>query len=1056
MLRSGVGRLYKGVATAAASPSLLSDTASRSAATSSSRLSSLCRQLTSSSRRTRRSIPSHNSAPFTTTSSTASFHSESYFSSARPDFVSSQSSDLSPGKTHVQRQQSERYLPPFLNVDLVAHNRQQQALYDAILDQNADLSWNLYRQLRDSRFDVSASAFDLLITLQCRKAVRSQPGQADDIQSSIRQVCSRVLQLCQDRSRSRIGSSTKVSAKRDDAGLSTLSAPLALRLLYLLVVEEEQIAASKSSRRTASRPNLSRVLETLSTHLDAYRTTTGEQLDAQLRGRLAATLSRLGATDAAYRQLRSVVQQAEESDEASSIDPRPFDQLLSALARQRTDKLSRSEYLPSPIDTTRSAVDENDPLLQALRLTIVSGVSVSKASVHKCLQALDTSTLWWLLPFESDGSNSAEALSKQLPDDRYALRAKWHPWQTSNDGTVLSQETLDPFAERVALVLAQRGVLQPALHILPDLQSIRIDSDPSQDSSRGWPRLHGRIPDHDLFTVILEQLLARMAATNASDARKTIDTHRGISLDLHLAVKVYSVAEAVGVDLDPRMNEAVIKAFATCLPTAVVDLGSARTLRTNVKAHIAKRNEENGSRHTLQNYLRRFTLMILKKDPDLSKGSLSFPAQATLFGLHSRCRDFSFSKRLYQLIRIREPARELWSNDPESGSLVHSALHPLAAPDVSTFHWLFSQSLRATAKKSSFALRLYLDWLASGNSPPDRLTALFVQTLLRAKSTAVVQRVIQEIQEERIELPARLARSLTASFAEAGFPDLAVEIALTVSRATVATAMLPSLGANFEESLRGSASWQLTSSLTLISVAMDRSSRVLTPQDEVLYVKLLRLFDDFRLGLTHHLLIASANTNSERRSGATLHKTVSLQDIRLAYNASMRAHSTMILDSFRSEATSMEQETTTAWKETEATCSHVDKLFEEMEDLGVQPDSDSWTLRLASHVHACLQAPIDTEREARLHRSLELYKQACGQVFAVDAPLLASSQKSSSDRLYTSTSAQENLHQVKVHPGVASALIGACRQCNDLKSGLGVYESHKRQNHSTCMLKRQD
>ncbi|SNX85260.1 uncharacterized protein MEPE_03969 [Melanopsichium pennsylvanicum] len=1037
MLRSSVGRLHKGVAT---STRLASEPIHSSAIVGSNSYRNLIPTF-AHPRKDRRSLPCSVTTAFASHLLRHSFHSNSYFSPSQSDFApDTEPSDSATSTSQPKDLPSERYLPPLLDLDLVPQNNAQLALYDAIQNLNADLSWHLYNQLGKARLQIPKSAIDLVLTLQCRKTVRSTPDNIIDSHAAVRQVCDRALRLCHDRARCQIGTSSSASsAAADNSGLSTLSPSLSLRLLYLLIVEEEQIAASRSSRTFTRRKQLSSILETLSQNLDAHDDCAAHQVHISLRGRLAATLSRLGSTGAAFGQLQTLVSQASQSEDQPFLDPRPFEQLLSALAKKRSANPKCTEYLPSPIDLVSSTIDESDPILQALRLTLLSQVQVSKANIHECLQTLDSATLWWLLSFELDGKN-ADPL--QLPDDRFALKAKWHQWQISADGLEIPQDFLDSFSERVALVLAQRGILQPALHLFDGFQSSRNTHD-----SKSWKA----VPDHDLFTVVLEQFADRMASNNDHDARKSLDSHRGLSSDLHLAFKVYTIAHNIGVDLDSRLYEAVLKAFAWCLPTSVINLGPSRTRFTKVKAHIAQRNEKHGSRQALQVYLRRFTVMILARDPDLSKGSLSFAAQATLLGLHMRTRDYTYSKRLYQLIRLREPNRELWSTDFKAGSLQCSALHPLAAPDHATFMWLFAESTRSTPEPH-FVVRLYLDWLASGNTLPSSLTALFVKNLLRAGHISVLQRVLQELQEERILLPASLARSLVASFAEAGFPDLAVEMASNVSRITVAATSFQTYMSRADTSLSDLDPWLLSSTLQLVSVALDRSSRSFSVQADSLRCKVLRLFDEFRLGLSHHLFGTSKSKEDTSVSRAQTQYNITSKHVRKAYNAVMRTQLSMVMDAIDDDGPLGGRGSGLSADAVASGCAHIEELFKELVDLGVDPDSDSWTLRLASKMYACLVVLTSPERQDRLQKTLDLFRHASEQTFRRDGPLQPA-QRDSIGKVPISS--KEKPAQVNVHSAVVSALIDACRRCEDLKSGLGVYEVFMKQSGFNLHVEKQ-
>ncbi|TKY89868.1 hypothetical protein EX895_001165 [Sporisorium graminicola] len=1024
MLRSGAGRLYKGVVRAV--DSLITD--GPTITTLSSHQLSL-----SINRQSRRPAPrSTSSANAATRVPTALFHSESYFSASPPEFPSSVG--------HPDPLKLERFLPPLLDIVLNAQNEVQEALFTAIQQLDADRSWQLYRQLGKSRHSLSTAVIDLLITLQCRIPVRSSPANVIDSRAAVRQVCDRILSLCHDRLRNQPGSSSRaITSANEHDGLSTLPAALSLRLLYLLIIEEEQVAASKSRRPSRRRNSLSGILSTLSANVDARHEPGQSPIDFELRGRLAASLSRLGATDAAYRHLELVVKPAACPSANAFIDPRPFDQLLSALAKQANTSTQAVQHLPSPVDSTSNTIKEDDPIIRALRLTVSYEISASKANIHRCLQALDSVTLWWLLPFEldSDHSHGASSATHQ-PDNRLSLKQKWHPWQISADQPTISQESLDSFAERVALVLAQRGILQPALHIVDGLQ-VTHQGNNFQSETQSTRK----IPDHDFFTVVLEKLAERMASSFDSDARSSLDRHRGLSADLHLAFKVYTTAHAAGVDLDSRLNLAVVNVLASCLPSAVADLGPSRSRHTKISAQLARRNEEHGSKQALKQYLRQFTTMVLGSDPDLSKGSLSYPAQATLLGLHMRTRDYSFSKRLYQPIRLRDSDRELWSFDPKAGSLQYAALHPLSAPDRDAFTWFFAESLRFSAK-TVFAVQLHLDWIASGNVMPSSLNAMFVRSLLRAGLIPVVRRVLHELEVDRSLLPARLARSLVVSFAEAGYPDLAMELVVNVSQLTSPT-YLSQRGKVDKHAASGSRdTWILVSTLKLMSVALEHSSKAPAAKDGELHRKVLRLFEEFRLGLTHHLFINMAQ--SKDASQAQAPTAVSLRDVRMAYNACIRASLSGLPTSFRVSEMTDSSDPDVSWDTTESTCLHVEELFNELRDLGVEPDDDSWNLQLTSSLHACFAAPDQAGRTEWLQKALSLFEHASKQVFKADGPLHGSEHNSSALDTFRSASENDDIHRVTLHPAVVAAIIDASRCCRDLESGLRVYELHQRRN----------
>ncbi len=355
--------------------------------------------------------------------------------------------------------------------------------------------------------------------------------------------------------------------------------------------------------------------------------------------------------------------------------------------------------------------------------------------------------------------------------------------------------------------------------------------------------------------------------------------------------------------------------------------------------------------------------------------------------------------------------------------------------------WLFAESLRTPAR-TVFAVQLYFDWLASGKPFPTSLNAIFVQALLRDGLISVVQRVLQQLEDDRTLLTARVARGLVLSFADAGFPHLAMELVISVSRSTASTRLLHKSRTDTDGSDGSDDAWRLSSSLKLMSIALDRSSRVAPSEFGQLHREVLRLFEEFRLGLTHHLCLTMSQRTDETQSG--LFSTVTLQDVRMAYNAAMRA-SLSALPSIDMNTALDTGGASVDWDDILSTCAHVEELFDELSDVGAGPDSDSWNLRLTSSLHACFAAPSQVERKQRLQETIEMLEQASGQLFERDGDLQTMKDKN----VRHSDGEGQDICHVEIHAAVVAAVIDASRSFRDLELGLRASKASQRLRHDS-------
>ncbi|PWY99691.1 hypothetical protein BCV70DRAFT_200619 [Testicularia cyperi] len=931
-----------------------------------------------------------------------SVHSVPYFYFSRPDFLPSRSSSSHADFVAEGDLGNERYMPPLPDVQFLPQNEAQETLARALQSQDADSSWKAYIDLGSGRHSLPRDVVDWLLVLQCRKPVKSCSSvEVDKSLALIRHTCNRILRLSRERLACGVGGSGRSAECVRSGPIAHIPAGVALRLLYHLAVEfelEAKLAVGNIGLSSPPRMPRANLVRDLSARLDAV---TSHLIDAQLRGRVILLLAGHGETDFALRQLHALVEQAKDAEATEDVDHRPFERLLLALAEKEKSITTRNPSLPSPIDKV-SVPETNHPLVQALHLTLASDAPVSTGVVRRCLRSLDSATLGWLLTLETQPDSSAGSTS--VLDDRTPLKTRWHPWQSASDGLAVAADAMDAFCEQVALVLAQRGVLQPALYLIESL------TDPSSHdgNSDGCSHSHAQrtvtvsettssTPDHDLFAAVIDELARRMQVTVKPSQPKSSDTYRALLGDLRLVLRTYAIAAKAKLDTNQHLHKGVIRAFVACLPFFVLNLGPRRSRFTDVKPQLAERNEKNGSRRTLQMYLRRFTTLLLARDPDLARQSLSLRCHAILLGLFLRTRDYSFSKRLYRLFQLREPEANLWSDIDPASCLLKGTFDPLSAPDHTSFGWFFAESIRATSNPQ-FALQLYRDWTASGNVLPAELTALLIQALLRSGLTAEAQRVLADSQDRRMLVSPRLARILTTSLSDAGFPTFAMEMAGALASQRMAQEMKAPAAtrpqsrnarAHAHESAQG-----MGPSLKLLSIALDRASNARAPWTLERKQTILRQFEDFRLGLTHHMLRGPAKHGIQAPATTqTSSSAVTIQVVRAAYNAVMRAVLAPLSDDLQFSPHKSAAVAVTSDADTPYTDGQMQELFDELRDIGVDPDGETWTLLL----HASLQCPASQSKPKgsrassplsteQLLKAMHIFRQGAEASFIEDGP----------------------------------------------------------------------
>ncbi|PWN48130.1 hypothetical protein IE53DRAFT_364140 [Violaceomyces palustris] len=476
------------------------------------------------------------------------------------------------------------------------------------------------------------------------------------------------------------------------------------------------------------------------------------------------------------------------------------------------------------------------------------------------------------------------------------------------------------------------------------------------------------------------------------------------SNEIKLAMRVYFESQASGHVPDRSTHDDLVLGLSELLERSKWDLGDyvppERRGEAGDRLHNRiKRLERFGSVDSLMLEARRLTTSILTIDPTLmTKGTLSFRAHTSLLGIHIKVRDYEFSKRLYQLARSRRPGSPLWSHRGAEGegdeeeSFSTRSIHPASTPDRSSFGWFFLRSLEVEeGRRLHFSTRLYLDWLSSGNRLSSRFSGMLIKALLKEGMGTVARRLLLDLEDQRVQVPPHLARNIVEAFSEAGHPDHAVNVAVALTRAWKEQQQQQPLVEGNDEWRNDSAS-PLRPPLELYSIALDKASKSLHGWTRERKSMILELFDEFRLALGHSLLPVPRSVGQQSKVEADFeHQQVSIQTVRSAYNAAIRTHLSerlshaekLKLQKLRDEARATarkeasdfklyfirkdrigegpnaEEGDDQANKETNAKMEkeeamllaaarrlQIERLLREMESLGVEPDHDTWGLRI--------------------------------------------------------------------------------------------------------------
>ncbi|KAN0065919.1 hypothetical protein ACQY0O_001052 [Thecaphora frezii] len=925
----------------------------------------------------------------------------SFFSSAPSEdgLAISHASFTTSSRAHPDPASIRHFLPEVLEPPSIYVGSQLDRLCRALRDRDVQSSWSAFEHLCASR--AAPIPCDILLSLSTLIAQQPDGHNAVEIDN----VCRTLLRI-----QEVVDSHPDGDGEIDTFSEQTVVASTRhclLRTVYLLLLRMEGALASGPSQAKDMRHYLdalhgclARLDRLLQQQGGRYAEFIGEaEADAELdlRARLAVCLVRHNFLDIAAGQLTALVRQARRFDRLEALNAEPFEQVLKACAAIISEPQQKATtYLPSPIDQGACASSTHfAAILEALRATLAADVFPLKSALHQALGSLDTATLHGLLPFELVNPIESNLIEHQA-EVRFASR--WHPWQSDTDGLAIPRHVIVSFADHVALVLAKRYDIAAALHIFEsrtetagsesDAYSPAVETG-AQAGSQSASRLP-EAPDLDLFVSVISVLLRRIK--RAGGGREELDrtTYRFVLNHVRVVMRVYSSARRADVEIDAKLHTEVVQALSVLLRLSLVKIGNAEMVartRDHTRAHLARLNEDIGSRQLLQTYLRRLTTSILSMDPTLRGGSLDLRTHASLLGLHMKVRDYSFSKRLYQLFRAREPFRNLWSEQKDSGSLRHIALDKTSAPDWSSFGWLFIESL-TTSPRPHFATRLYLDWVGSGNTLTAEFNAMYVQALLKSGLRAVAERLLRDLHEQQVAVPASVIRTFVDKFAEAGYPEQAIEMALALTSAWVMQ-KLPS-----SQPGEGGAASLLDDSLVAVleiySIALDKASRARLGWTVERRVGLFKLFDEFRLGLGH--LLRRNQIQSTKANAAGAAAVISMRYVRDAYNGAIRTH----LEPYG--------DLTDAQDPLEEMHNHVDpapgagstevtplitrqqihKLVEEMKDLGVEPDSWTWTMLIMAELATAVGM---RPSEGQLLRAVRIFETSTEATYLTEGPL---------------------------------------------------------------------
>ena len=949
-------------------------------------------------------------------------HDTAYFSSSRPDPPDESIPDERPLDTpNPVRLSIDSFRPEPLDPPSFLLEPHLQSLFQALQDRDAEHAWQEFKLLEAEGSLLAPEIIDSLLSI-----LAQGPSYATDPEA-LEQVCQKLLYLRDHKANyspqgldSDKGEPGPTPASYDEK-LRLLRHEHALRLCSLLTYRAEQHFLSESNIESGETKedngataaalvstaphikDITRILNDIEAIVSLKNADYGAELETSipltLRAQVGVCLAKLGEIHMAAPQLAHLLRDAQRLGKAEELDPATFDMVLYHSAKSIAEEPA-DRTLPSPADDPNAPGGNTAVLLELIRITLAADVGPSKGALHKALDTLDRETLWDLLPFQRELFES----ESQGTEMRFIPR--WHHWMQEIDGISVSEESIQMLGERIALVLARGGELAPALYIIEMCESAIGES--GQDTYNHAPDVVpiDRVPDPDLFTTAIATLARRIRSTGKIHRSTSDDAHRAVKADLLAGLRIYPAARKIGVRVDPIFHDLMVSNFSILLRSSITKLGdfdAKRRRKDSTRSQLARKMENKGEGTSFQLLLRRYTTAVLTEDPDLRDDSLGLRAHATLLGLHMKVRDYSFSKRLYQLFRVREPSRDLWREEPGSDSLYFLSLDRAAAPDRSSFGWFFLESIRASTGMY-FAVRLYLDWVASGNKLSPDMIGLLVPALLKDGLKDVTQRILRDMHEQRIQIPRHLAETFVASFADAGFPEVSISMATVLSDISErhrlrqrSSSLRDSEQAETEHTV---STETLLSTIKIYSVALDRASKSSVPWSSPRKAHILRLFDDYRLALAHVMREHVGEDNRWTQHGAnTPSGFLSISSVRLAYNAAIRTHLEVRglgeEDDLPHNAVvdldfphfGGQDGTALSFLDMEITRRKVVKLVNEMKDLGVDPDHNTWGMLIGSDLgFGSIRGSFET-RKKHLLRAVQTFMESIEATFLEDGVL---------------------------------------------------------------------
>lgn len=797
-----------------------------------------------------------------------------------------------------------------------------ERLRGALAEGDKDRAWEewVYGLGPEERNLVSRPLLDSLWALQAQESA--------DVEES----CQRLLALrtAYKEIRDQASEGAHAEWQRGEATFSvaqeTLDYEQLHRLFYLLLVRCERYAAFTNSSSNAP---ASTQVQTLRTILGDFRVG-GHIMDAPLFARFVTRLARLDEPFLALRYLQELIERDDRS--LSAVDRRTCEAVMDAFGRVHDEAVT---IMGVDSKEANAAADSG---LDALRLTLRVGVEPNKSAVHRLLRTLSITRLRALLP---------PPVSSMLRPWRLGQKQA-HPWADSG----IEPALLDALSQRVVLVLAQRGSFQEGIEL--------IRAHAAEGSSP---------PDRDVYMAIISTLVrqAKIAAQEGKTTSSVVGA--GGSASLQLALRTYFDMSRAGVQSDALCHEHLINGLSIMISRHQQD----RKRRESPPKHtdgakadgqtlwIAGQIEDSElTRSGWTQAAQQFTTSILASDPTMV-ATTSIGAHRTLLRIHLDLRDYSYAKRLYQLIQLR-----VRSSGSGTRTATGAEIRPAWLPcDRARFGWFFVHALKV-AKQPSFAARLYVDFIASSQRVSPTFHGLLLSSLLQAGLVQVAQRILTELRAQRARIPPGFARTLVGAFADVGQPDAALSVAHELVRAFAPN----------------------PAPLEVYAIALNSASRARTGWTAERRDRILQLFEGFRSAL---------NQAPHRKEGIAPPRTSRNEDVfktaREAYNAAIRTHigehlmpqktryphmiSFPASDSdSHSYPHSEERDDEGAFLHTPLSLSlsrrhAVDELVQEMDDRGLEGDEDTWGLRILVQLmpdpdsSLALETPLPQKRLSR-------------------------------------------------------------------------------------------